>query len=764
MKKLLSTVMVLCLILGLAPAAMAENSGEVHRIVLKTKEEDGAYTSEALIDGKPVEYFEYVWHADPSQAHEDVKNSPAEYYTGEKPVTDAAAYIARDIEYWPLLDTSGFVKESYNKKVEWCYYFTAAEYSDYIFATLPIIGNKRADWMMHSPEEAYQNAVLHITRPGTYEISGKWHGQINIDLGDSDETFTDENAGVTLILNGVEAECTVAPVLIFKSAYECDNTWEEREEHGPAVDTSGAGANLIIADGSVNELSGANVYRMLKTKYKDASKQRTDSVTVQKKARKIDGAVYSYVSMNIDGQEKGDGILNIRAKYEGLDSELHLTVNGGRLNIFSDDDGVNVNEDDVSVFTVNDGRLHILAGLGYDGDGVDSNGYVVINGGTVISTANPRVDSGLDSPLGTYINGGTVVALGSTMDYAAFDDYAESGQATMNLRFSEMRNDDDAIIVTDSAGKVVFAYDPDRDEVISALKRKFKGAIISDPNMLIGGHYDLYIGGTVAGSETEGVYDSATVTGLNGCKLQCYDVNMTLKAHSLFARKSSNKLYSIDFSAEKKVNNFSGVTDWDGSKPMQEETAEVRTMSFKDVSSKDWFYEDVQFAYDAGLMEGSSAEVFDPRRPTTRAMIVTMLHRMEGSPQTEAGQPFSDVPEGSYYRMPVIWAAENGIVDGYGDWTFRPDREITREQLAAIMYRYAAYKGYDLDEEGDLSAFADKDEISSYALNAMSWANGSGLINGHSDTVLAPKGTTLRSQAAAVFRRFAEKYMTNDLN
>ncbi len=764
MKKFLSTVLALCLIMGLAPAALAEDSGEVHRIVLNTKEKGGICIPEAFIDGKPVEYFEYVWHADPSQVHEDVKNSPAEYFTGDKPDTGAAAYIARDIEYWPLLDTSGLVEQSYDKNVEWCYYYTAEEYSDYIFATLPIIGSERADWMMHSPEEAYKNPVLHITRPGTYEISGKWQGQINIDLGDEDGTFTDENARVTLILNGVEAECTVAPVLIFKSAYECDNTWEERKEYSPTVDTSAAGANLIIADGSVNELRGANVYRMLKTKYKDPSKQKFGHSTVQKKARKIDGAVYSYVSMNIDGQEKGDGVLNIYAKYEGLDSELHLTVNGGRLNIFSDDDGVNVNEDNVSVFTVNGGRIHVLAGLGYDGDGIDSNGYAVINGGTVISAANPRVDSGLDSPLGTFINGGTVVALGSNMDYAAFDDYAESGQATFNLRCANMKNDDDAIIVTDSGGKVLFAYDPDKDEVISALKRQYRGAIISDPNILIGNHCNLYIGGTVAGTETEGIYDIATVSSLNGSKLQCYDVNETLKTHSFYGRKSDKKLYSIDFSTEKKVNNFSGVIDWDGSKPMQEEAAEAQTFGFKDVSPNDWFYEDVQFAYDTGLMEGSSKTAFDPKKAATRAMIVTMLHRLEGSPLTEAEQPFSDVSEDSYYRMAVVWAAENGIIDGYGDWTFRPGTEITREQLAAIMYRYAACKGYDLSAAGDLSAYSDSKEISSYAEEAMIWANGTGLINGHSDSVIAPKGTTLRCQAAAVFRRFAEKFMEDELN
>ena len=126
---------------------------------------------------------------------------------------------------------------------------------------------------------------------------------------------------------------------------------------------------------------------------------KKEGSTVQKKNWKVDGTFYSFRSMNIDGGEIGDGVLNITAGFEGLDTELHLTINGGHVNVFAQDDGINVNEDGVSVLTVNGGNLHILSGLGAEGDGVDSNGYLVINGGTVISMANPRSDSGLDSDM-----------------------------------------------------------------------------------------------------------------------------------------------------------------------------------------------------------------------------------------------------------------------------------------------------------------------------------------------------------------------------
>lgn len=389
---------------------------DAHRLVLSE--------SGATLDGAALEEFDYAWHADPSSEHKDVKGSPAEYYTGTKPETDAAAYIAHDIAYYPSLDQSSFKKLRYDGEQEYAYYYTAEGYTDYIFATLPVHGNDFPSQMMHTEEEAYANPVLHLTKAGTYILEGDWKGQILIDLGDKDDTFTDETAKVTLVLNGANVNCSVAPSIIFSSLYECDNGWEERETHSSKVDTSNAGAVVVIADDTVNNFTGANVYRMLKPKYKDENSK--DEIKVQKKARKIDGAFYSCVSMNIDGGTLGTGTLNITSTtFEGLDSELHLTINGGNINIKTQDDGINVNEDDVSVVTVNGGRLTITAGLGAEGDGIDSNGYIAINGGTVIAAASPISDNGLDSSSGTEINGGTVIALGSNMGGSTYTVYVD---------------------------------------------------------------------------------------------------------------------------------------------------------------------------------------------------------------------------------------------------------------------------------------------------------------------------------------------------
>ena len=371
----------------------------------------------------------------------------------------------------------------------------------------------------HTAEEAEEHIVVHITQPGTYRLSGTLsRGQIAVDLGE--DAKRDPEAVVTLILDGANITCTVAPAVMFYNVYECDTAWvaydeEEAEEYAadPVQDTSAAGANVILADGSVNNINGSYVARI----YKDNDQQ--------KKLHKYDGAFYSKMSMNMDGETEGTGVLNIIAENEGLDSELHLTINGGRINIQSQHDGVNTNEDGVSVTTINGGSLHIVAGLGDEGDGVDSNGYLVVNGGTVIAIAKPQSDSGLDSDLGSYINGGWVLATGSTMDWAE----SNSDQVTMNLQFASAQGADAAIIVTDLEGNVVFAYDPDKDETTGFNNRAYQGAILSCPSFAVGETYYVYVGGDVTGTEENGLYHPATVTGFDGAVRQQYtgtDVGM----------------------------------------------------------------------------------------------------------------------------------------------------------------------------------------------------------------------------------------------
>ena len=157
-------------------------------------------------------------------------------------------------------------------------------------------------------------------------------------------------------------------------------------------------------------------------------------------------------------------------------------------------------------------------------------------------------------------------------------------------------------------------------------------------------------------------------------------------------------------------------------------------------------------------MNGTTADRFNPKGTTTRAMIVTILWRIEGSPAA-SGSVFEDVPAGKWCSQAVTWAAANGIVNGYTDTIFKPNNSITRQQLAAIFYRYAAYKQLDVSAQNDLSQFTDLSSVSAWALPGLRWANQVGLVNGRTSTILAPTGTATRAECAVIIRRFCENIL-----
>ena len=176
---------------------------------------------------------------------------------------------------------------------------------------------------------------------------------------------------------------------------------------------------------------------------------------------------------------------------------------------------------------------------------------------------------------------------------------------------------------------------------------------------------------------------------------------------------------------------------------------------FTDVSESDWFYEDVQAIYELGLMQGTSASTFSPHATTTRGMIVTILYRLEGEPGVSDANPFTDVAQAMYYEDAITWAAENGIVGGYGGGLFGPEDAITREQMVTILYNYAVYKGYDVSigEDTNILSYNDAFDVSSYAYPALQWAVGEGIVHGDGANLM-PKGSATRAQVAAILHRF----------
>ena len=327
----------------------------------------------------------------------------------------------------------------------------------------------------HSPDEAAAHTVVHITKPGVYSLSGNLSlGQIAVDLGD--EAKKDPDAVVTLILNGVDITCEVAPAVIFYNVYECGT--DDTEKASKDVDTSAAGANVIIADGTVNTVNGSYVEKIYKPDSVVLNDDKTD-VEDADKLHKYDGAFYSKRSMNIFGGKENTGVLNIKAKNEGLDSEMHLTVNGGDIRIESGNDGINTNEDGVSVTTVNGGKLTIkVTGETGEGDGIDSNGWLVINGGTVVAAACPNsADGGIDSDMGIHINGGTVIATGHMLDQIEV-----GGQNYAVFNFAQKQAGSETVTMKDQSGKVILETKPENAYSI---------LIFSGPN-LKAGNYTLW--------------------------------------------------------------------------------------------------------------------------------------------------------------------------------------------------------------------------------------------------------------------------------
>ena len=298
--------------------------------------------------------------------------------------------------------------------------------------------------MTHTATEAYANPVLHITGEGVYMLQGTWHGQIWIEAGKKE---------VALILNGVEVSCDVAPALVFRKTYECGHA----DTYDPDADddvtaaavralmvansddvgayvAEKAGAVVLISDDTTNSFTGANVYRILKPTSKDSTVTQINGtdISAQKKMYKMDGAFYSFRSLLIGGGDKGTGKLNITSTtYEGLDSEMHMTIESGIISVSAEDDGINTNEDNISVFTMRGGELTVYAP---NGDGIDSNGWIAIMSADKLTiTANGATQPTSRYNVGTNAEGALDADLGVYMSESAWANYTvTSGRTNTN--------------------------------------------------------------------------------------------------------------------------------------------------------------------------------------------------------------------------------------------------------------------------------------------------------------------------------------------
>ena len=483
----------------------------------------------------------------------------------------------------------------------------------------------------------------------------------------------------------------------------------------------------------------------------------------------------------------GAGSTTIKATVDGKSAECSVTVNAATVPVT----GVSLNKNTLELYT---GKRETLIATVEPSD-----------------ATNPAVNWSSDKPEVATVEGGTVTAKAAgtaTITATAADSSGVSATCTVTVTQSTYSISADTTAL--DFGSVYTGYTQPAAQTVTitntgnqpltltqpAPTTSFEVGTLTDTELTAGekatftvqpkaglavGTYSENI--TVSGSEGATVtipagftveqrdntpYYGITVNDLANGTVTCYaksaakgaEVTLTVKPDVGYAL---DKLTVTDASGKTvdvtKVDEKTYTFVMPGSKVTVEAVFAPSTsgLPFTDVSAGDWFYGAVKFVYENGLMDGVAGNLFAPNATLNRAMAVTILYRLEGSPDLDGenlGYPFADVDGNAWYGDAVYWARCNGIVDGVENNHFDPTGSLTREQMATVLYRYAQYKGADVSASGDLSGFADSANVSSWAVDAVKWAVGTGLVNGVEGNALAPQGTSTRAQAATVLMRF----------
>jgi len=308
---------------------------------------------------------------------------------------------------------------------------------------------------------SYSKGIISISSAGTYILSGSLTGQVFVSAGCEDK--------FTLVLNGVSIYSESNHALRIVTAYEMVKNYTYSYSYAKSLDGNDAGIKIIIADGTINKIEG-------------------------KRSASADGAIRCFPSLLITGETKGDGVLNIIGKKEGIETQKFLFINGGILNIAAQDDGINVKGKYFCI--INGGKIIINGGLGKEGDGIDSNGSILINGGEIIAAGNPLKDDGLNIVDDIIIDGGNVFSVGCNIDTAS----SLSSQPTMNLFFRMNISSSSTVTIKDSDGNKIMSYCANTEDFINGTSRRsFTAAVVSHSSFKVNSVYHLYLDGIQLG-------------------------------------------------------------------------------------------------------------------------------------------------------------------------------------------------------------------------------------------------------------------------
>lgn len=520
----------------------------------------------------------------------------------------------------------------------------------------------------------------------------------------------------------------------------------EEDEDGNVTDTLLSTASLTIKDVTLNIV--ANVNDGLKSD--KVLNILSGTITI---SAADDGIKCDY-TMNI-GAEGADGpTIAVKNAAEGIEAAT-LNVYSGSIAVNASDDGINAANSDLTNYSFSynqyDGYVYVNV---TGGDGIDSNGTINLVGGTLeVYTPSQGDGDPLDSERGVSFNGATVLAvghLGMAQGYSAAIPYVTFGSSGempggfdgMNGNQSNLVTAGSTIQITDASGNVLYS---------AKAVRNASYILFASPDLSSGSTYTLKNGTTAAATATASTAASGGMGGpgnqVGNTPGQPPEGMGPGGQQGQDPNQQSGSTPPAEPGQQPPENPENAIPEPQGNAPGVAE--------YDDVNPGDWFYPAVQFVSERGIMVGTGAS-FEPDAAASRAMLVTILYRLEGEPAVSSANPFSDAADDQWYTDAVIWASENGIVSGYGNGFFGPTDPVTREQFAVILYRYAQYKGYDTGAEADISGYTDASSVSSWAKTAMKWACAEGLISGRTATELVPSGNAMRAEAAAILMRFIE--------